>query len=201
MKEVLKIHGGIVFQMLKLSDLYRLSFLVFSVLSKHGVLNKISITWLFVFLFLTCFIKTAGAQSAQFVFIEEKKPKTIFLFPGQVSLLTLPCQITKALVGSPNDIKVEIDKINKKELHILLKKWRPEASNLILKCKDKVFLFSLIPSKNNHYDYVKVLGHVLSKPLKVKSTLPNSPSPFVEGLSDKDFKIQKILDFSWEDSK
>ena len=146
------------------------------------------------------FIAEVKAESVKFVFSQENKPETIFLFPGRVSLLSLPCPIIKALVGSPNDIKAEIDTISKTEAHILLKKWRSEPSNLILKCKGKVFLFSLIPAKKSHYDYVKVLGHKESS-LKVKSALPNSPSPFVRGLREKDFKIQKILDFSWEDKK
>ena len=137
----------------------------------------------------------------QFVFVEEKKPKTIFLFPGRASLLSLPCPVTKALIGSPEDMKAEIDKLNPKEAHILLKKWKSQPSNLILKCKDKVFLFSLIPSKSAHYDYVQILGHISSKPLKVKSALPKSPLPFVGGLREKDFTIRKVLDFSWEDRK
>ena len=156
---------------------------------------------IFLFLLSFVFIEEGRAESVQFVFVEEKKPKTIFLFAGRASLLSLPCQITKALIGSPEDIKAEIDKISKTDAHILLKKWKSEPSNLILKCKDKVFLFSLIPAKNAHYDYVKVLGHISSKPLKVKSALPNSPSPEARDLREKDFKIQKILDFSWEDIK
>ena len=154
----------------------------------------------FLFLVSACFIKTAIAESVQFVFVEEKKPKSIFLFPGRASLLSLPCPVSKALIGSPEDIKAEVDKLNPKEAHILLKKWKSEPSNLILKCKDKVFLFSLTPSKNAHYDYVRVLGHVSPNPLKVKSALSNTPSPLDGGLREKDFKIQKILDFSWEDS-
>lgn len=160
-------------------------------------LNKL----VFLFLLSSFFMKKGSAESAQFVFVEEKKPKAIFLFPGRANLLSLPCQITKALIGSPEDIKAEIDKISKTEAHILLKKWSSEPSNLILKCRDKVFLFSLIPAKNAHYDYVKVLGHISSKPLKVKSALPNSPSPRVGDLREKDFTIRKILDFSWEDRK
>ena len=162
-------------------------------------LNKPS--FLFIFLFSFFFIKEGRADSVQFVFVEEKKPKTIFLFPGRASLLSFPCPVTKALVGSPEDIKAEIDKINPTDAHILLKKWKSEPSNLIFKCKNKVFLFSLIPAKNAHYDYVKVLGHVSSKPLKVKSALPNTPSPFVGGLREQDFTIRKILDFSWDNNK
>ena len=176
----MKTPGGIVLRMLKLSKLLLLFFLFF--------------------LFSFFPVKEGRAESVQFVFIEEKRPKTIFLFPGRASLLSLPCQITKALIGSPEDIRAEIDKISKTDAHILLKKWSSEPSNLILKCKDKVFLFSLMPSKNAHYDYVKVLGHISSSPLKVKSALPNTPSPPDRGLREKDFKIQKILDFSWEDS-
>ena len=171
----MKIPGGIVFQMLKSSKL--------------------------IFLFSLFFIEKGSAESVQFVFVEEKKPKILFLFPGRASLLTLPCQMTKALIGSPNDIKAEVDKASKKDIHILLKKWRSKPSNLILKCRDKVFLFSLIPAKNTHYDYVKVLGHISAKPLKVKPVLPNASSDFFEKLKKKDFTIKKVLDFSWEDEK
>ena len=175
----MKTPGGILFQMLKL--------------------NKLSL--LFLFLLSLFFVKKGRAESVRFLFSEENKSERIYLFPGRASLLSLPCQITKALIGSPEDIKAEVDKLNMTEAHILLKKWKSEPSNLILKCKDKVFLFSLMPSKNAHYDYVKVLGHISPNPLKVKSALPNTPSPLDGGLREKDFKIQKILDFSWEDSK
>ena len=134
----------------------------------------------------------------QFVFVEEKKPKTIFLFAGRASLLKLPCPITKAITGSPEDIKVEVDKISKNELHLLLKKWGSQPSNLILKCRHKVFLFSLIPSKNSHFDYVQVLSHVSSTPLKVKPSFNNS---FNKDLKNQDFTIRKILNFSWGDKK
>ena len=101
---------------------------------------------LLVFLF---FEKEVRAESVRFIVASEKKPETLFLFPGRVSLLNLPCPITKALVGSPNDIKTEVDKLSPTDAHILLKKWKSEPSNLILKCSDKVFLFNLMPSKKN----------------------------------------------------
>ena len=172
----MKTPGGIVFKMLRL--------------------NKFFIFLIPLVLFFS--INKGKAESIKFLFVEEKKPKTLFLFSGRASLLSLPCQITKALVGSPNDIKVEIDKLNKKEVHILLKKWRSSPSNLILKCKDMVFIFDLIPSKNTHYDYVKVLRHIPYKPFEIKSVLPNNPSTYTEGLKEKDYEIRKILDFSWE---
>ena len=153
---------------------------------------------LFVLLSFFPTAKKVKAESVQFVFVEEKKPKTIFLFSGRASLFKLPCDITKAITGSPNDIKVEVDKIRKNELHLLLKKWKAQASNLILKCGQKVFLFSLIPSKNAHYDYVQVLAHVSSMPLKVKSSFNNSSN---KDLKKQDFIIRKILDFSWGDKK
>lgn len=160
-------------------------------------LNKL----FFIFLFSFFHIEEGKAESVRFAFVEENRPEKIYLFPGRASLLNLPCPITKALIGSPEDIKAEVDKINPTDAHILLKKWKSEPSNLILKCHNKVFLFSLIPARNAHYDYVKVLGHISSKPLKIKSALPNTPSPLKGGLREKDFTIRKILDFSWEDSK
>ena len=152
-----------------------------------------------VFLILFSVFLEARAESVRFLIASEKKPETLFLFPGRVSLLNLPCPISKALVGSPKDIKAEVDKQSPQDAHILLKKWRSEPSNLILKCNTKVFLFNLIPTRKFHYDYVKVLSHKETlMPFKVKFALPNTPSPNMRGLREEDFSIRKILDFSWE---
>ena len=164
-------------------------------------LSKLFICFSLLFpLFLS---RTVSSESVKFILASEKKPETLFLFPGRVSLLSLPCPITKAIAGSPNDIKTEIDKFNPNEAHILLRKWRSEPSNLILKCQDKVFVFNLIPTRKSHYDYVKVLSHIKTAlPLKVKSPLLNTPTPFTGGLKEGwNFTIRKVLDSSWEDKK
>lgn len=149
------------------------------------------------------FVKEAKTESVKFLVVSEEKPVTLFLFPGRVSLLSLPCSITKALTGSPNDIKAEVDKFSPKDTHILLKKWKSQPSNLILKCSDRVFLFNILPTKKSHYDYVRVLNHTkTSKPFKVKFPLLNTSLLPDGGLKEgKDFKIRKILDFSWEDQE
>ena len=167
-------------------------------MSKVLKLNK------FVFLLLFSFFgKEAKTESVKFLVASEEKPVTLFLFPGRVSLLSLPCPITKALTGSPNDIKAEVDELSPKDAHILLKKWKSQPSNLILKCSDRVFLFNILPTKKSHYDYVRVLSHrEASTPFKVKSPLLNTSSLPDKGLKEgKDFTIRKILDFSWEDKK
>ena len=152
-----------------------------------------------IFLILFSLSLEARTESVKFLIASEKKAETLFLFPGRVSLLNLPCPVTKALVGSPKDIKAEVDKQSPQDAHILLKKWRSEPSNLILKCSDRVFLFNIIPTKKSHYDYVKVLSHKETPmPFKVKSPLPNTPSPNRRGLREEDFSIRKILDFSGE---
>ena len=114
--------------------------------------------WIFILSFFSLLVKEASPESVKFILSSEKKPETLFLFPGRVSLLNLPCPITKAIIGSPNDIKTEVDKLSPTDAHILLKKWRSEPSNLILKCSDQVFLFNLTPSRKSHYDYIKVLS-------------------------------------------
>ena len=190
----MKTPGGIVYQTLKLNKL-RLFHLCWFLLYLLSSFIRFSC------LFPAFSFSKVHSESVQFILSSEKKTETLFLFPGRISLLTLPCSITKALVGSPNDIKAEIDKLNSKEAHILLKKWRSEPSNLILKCGDRVFLFNLIPSKISHYDYIKVLNYIPEKPLKVKFPLPNTPSPVEGGLRERNFTIKKILDFSWEGRK
>ena len=163
-------------------------------------MNKIKFLCFPLFVFLSFFSK-GKVESVKFLIASEEKPATLYLFPGRVSLLNLPCPVTKALIGSPKDIKAEIDKLSPTDAHILLKKWSSKPSNLILKCSDKVFLFNLIPAKKSHYDYVKVLSHKEPpKPFKVKSSLLKTPSKTIGGLKERDFSIRKILDFSWEDS-
>ena len=160
-------------------------------------LNKFILFSLVVFSFFTVKAKT---ESVKFLIASEERPASLFLFPGRVSLLNLPCLVTKALVGSPKDIKAEIDKLNPTDAHILLKKWGSKPSNLILKCSDRVFLFNIIPARKSHYDYVRVLNHTeIPTPFKVKASLSNVSSTDFEGLREEDFSIKKILDFSWED--
>ena len=170
-------------------------------LSKMRLKKKVRLfIWILVLSSCLFLVKEAPPESVKFILSSEKKPETLFLFPGRVSLLNLPCAITKAIIGSPNDIKAEIDKLSPADAHILLKKWSSKPSNLILKCSDQVFLFNLIPSRNSHYDYIKVLSHIKTiEPLKIKSALPNTPSKTIEGLrKGQDFIIRKVLDFSWE---
>lgn len=165
-------------------------------------LNKKSwlLFWILILLIACLVIREASPESVKFIMTSEKKPETLFLFPGRISLLHLPCPITKAIVGSPSDIKAEVDSFSPKDAHVLLKKWRSEPSNLILKCSDKVFVFNLMPSRKSHYDYIKVLSHNKAyKPLKVKFPRPNTPSKTIGGLrKGEDFSIRKVLDFSWE---
>ena len=169
-------------------------------LSKKNKGKSRLLLWIFILSFFSLLVKEAKPESVKFILSSEKKPETLFLFPGRVSLLSLPCSITKAIIGSPNDIKAEIDKLSPTDAHLLLKKWKSEPSNLILKCSDQVFLFNLTPSRKSHYDYVKVLSHIKAyKPLKVKSRLPHTPSKTIGGLrKEQDFSIRKVLDFSWE---
>ena len=185
----MKTLGGTVYQALKLNKLF------------ESYLLKLCF-YLAVALFSSFSVRAKENKSVQFIFSSEKTIKDILLFPGRVSLLKLPCLITKALVGSPNDIKAEIDKLQPTEAHLLLKKWQSQPSNLILKCSNKVFLFNLVPSKISHYDYVKVLSHISEKPLTVKFPFPNTPSPLNGGLrKGENFTIRKILDFSLNKEK
>ena len=180
MREVSRTPGGIALKILKSG-------------------KRLLLFWILIFLIVFLTIREASSESVQFIMTSEKKPETLFLFPGRVSLLNLPCPITKAIVGSPNDIKAEVDTLSPKDAHVLLKKWRSEPSNLILKCSEKVFVFNLTPSRKSHYDYVKILSHIKSyKPLKVKSLPPNTPSKTLEGLRNRaGFTIRKVLDSSW----
>ena len=189
------------YQNLKLNKLLLKSLKLFHllILFKASKLFKFLKLTLFVFICFSLsafFVKKAKAESSKFLFMEENKATRLFLYPARISLLSLPCPITKALLGSPKDIKVKTDDLNPNEISLLLKKWNSQSSNLIVKCNDLVFLFNLIPSKSRHDDFIIVLGLIPKKPFKVKSKLNQKPSSNFKRFKLKDFKILKLLDFS-----
>lgn len=82
----------------------------------------------------------------------------IFLSPGRVSLIEFPQNIIEVRVGNPRSVKALISQVSPKEFTVYLASGASVPSNLIVRSEKKVFVFDVVPSKNNHQDYIKIRG-------------------------------------------
>lgn len=94
------------------------------------------------------------------IYFESDEVKRIFLTPGLVSTLEFPAQVMEVKLGNPQDIKVQIGKINPREITVILNGKTPFGSNMFVRSENKVFLFDVIPSSSRHQDYVQVFGRI-----------------------------------------
>lgn len=80
----------------------------------------------------------------------------IYLTPGRASLIDFPCQVTKASQGTGGDLHATIASTIGNEVDIALDSSASQSTSLIIRCKDSVFIFDIIPSKNTHQEYIKI---------------------------------------------
>ncbi len=130
-----------------------------------------------------------GFKRVNRVILKEDSALRIYLSAGRISVLQVPCEINKVLVGSPNDLSVSM---GKKEIHLLLKKWKSQPTNLLVKCKKSYLIFDIVPSKITHNDLVEVLFQSKIKHPQIKSF-----SHYKSIKINKSKDIKKILKSSW----
>lgn len=82
----------------------------------------------------------------------------IYVSAGLVSVLEFPQNIIEVRVGDISSVKAIISQTSPKELTIYLSNSQAKASNLIVRSEKKVYVFDIVPSNNNHQDYVKIKG-------------------------------------------
>lgn len=82
----------------------------------------------------------------------------IYLHSGFISVLEFPDPILEVRLGNNKSLKAEISQVSPKELSLFLIKGTASATNLIVRSNQKLYVFDVIPSKETHQDYVKVLS-------------------------------------------
>ncbi|MGK5087914.1 hypothetical protein WDW86_10180 [Bdellovibrionota bacterium FG-2] len=97
-----------------------------------------------------------GRISARFADLGEVHK--IYLAQGLAAVIQLPYPVTEAKVGSPGDIQVQTSKTLPSELTLILKQAGAKATNLIIRCGTRTFVFDLIPSTKTHQDLVRISG-------------------------------------------
>ena len=99
------------------------------------------------------FAQTPRLSTNQF---DLSKVANIRISPGLVSVLEFPQNIIEVRVGNPKSIKALISQVSPKELTLFLSSSLSQPSNLIVRSEKRVFVFDIVPSRNNHQDYYKI---------------------------------------------
>ena len=110
----------------------------------------------FVFLLFFSFSSLADKR-IKVIYFNLKKPLKLELYPSLASTIDFPCPISKVLAPPSNDINFKTSLSENYELDLWLSKGTSKASSLIVRCKNKVFVLDIVPSKNNHTDYLKII--------------------------------------------
>ncbi|MCC6817509.1 MAG: hypothetical protein IT245_01280 [Bacteroidia bacterium] len=99
--------------------------------------------------------------------LDRSKPFTINMHPGRTTTIDLPCAISYAMAGAYNDLKAEIGPDKDSSLVLWLTSHASSPTNLVVRCDERVLVFDIIPSRNNHQDYLKI-KKITEKPVSGK---------------------------------
>lgn len=97
-----------------------------------------------------------GVGRIQSVKIDRTKPYPVYMHPGRVTTIDMPCSISYAIPGSHGDVQTEIGPDKDSSLVVWLTSESSAATNLTVRCANKVVVFDIIPSRTNHQDYLNV---------------------------------------------
>jgi len=104
----------------------------------------------------------------------------IYLKFGLIGVVEFPKNIIEVRIGNPNVLKAVISTASPRELMLYYKNSTSAATNLIVKSDKKIYVLDIIPSRNNHQDFVKITSGVgaynSSQPLKVLNQTEIKPS-------------------------
>ena len=80
----------------------------------------------------------------------------IYLTPGRSAVIDFPCAVTKASGGTGGDLHTTLATSLGNEVDLSLDSAASRPTSLIVRCKERVFVFDIIPSKNTHQEYIKI---------------------------------------------
>ncbi len=88
--------------------------------------------------------------------LDRSRPFPINMHPGRTTTIDLPCAISYVMAGAYNDLKAEIGPDKDSSVVLWLTSHTSSPTNLVVRCDDRILVFDVIPSRNNHQDYLKV---------------------------------------------
>ena len=82
----------------------------------------------------------------------------LLVSPGLISVVQFPFPITEIKIGAPEQVFAQMSKSMPSELTISLRRSDAHATNVIVHCGSRTFVFDIIPSRESHQDVLKIAG-------------------------------------------
>lgn len=97
----------------------------------------------------------------------------IYLTPGKSSVIDFPCQVTKASQGTGEDIHAVLATSINNEVDLFLNSSASQTTSLIVRCKEVVFVFDIVPTHKTHQEYIKIKKSIGAIKFRMKSSTEN----------------------------
>ncbi len=140
--------------------------------------------------------KSYALERIDEVKIDRKKPFTIYMHAGRVTTIDMPCSISYAVPGSHGDVQTVIGPDKDSSLLIWLSNDQARATNLTVRCGEKVIIFDIVPGRS-HQDYLKVSALATSDGTRKLVATSSAPATATVRQVSRKIKLLK----SSEDSK
>tara|TARA_B100001248_G_C27397386_1_gene466609 strand:+ start:4963 stop:5391 length:429 start_codon:yes stop_codon:yes gene_type:complete len=112
---------------------------------------------------------------------DESKVQKIYIKPGLVSKMRLPCDIKEVVNPKTSNFHVQISEKYKNELNYSFLDTSAKAINIIVNCKgQRTFIFDLVPSTRTHIDLVKVGAFQLKNKKLISSSDDKNNTPRIK---------------------
>lgn len=121
---------------------------------------KIAIISLRISLTISCIsgnVMAAPQRVAQIDF-DLKKVFKLYSSPGRDTSLYFPCNVEYATAGTDNDLKLSLPKKFPNLVTVFLLHGKAQSTSLKVFCSEKVFVFDVVPSTDNHIDFLKIVS-------------------------------------------
>jgi hypothetical protein len=99
---------------------------------------------------------SASPQRVAQVDFDLTKVFKLYSFPGRDTTIYFPCTVEYATTGTAEDIKVSLPKKFPNLITVFLLHSKAESTSFKVLCADRVFVFDIVPSKENHIDFLKI---------------------------------------------
>lgn len=126
--------------------------------------------------FVVAFNSFAGVKRISETEMDRSRPNLIYMTPGRSTLLDFPCEISHAILGLTNDIKMTIGPDSKKTMSLWLSSDQSQPTNLTVKCDSEIYVFDIYPNSNNHQDYLNIIDSYDKRVQKNRKLISSSES-------------------------
>jgi hypothetical protein len=124
------------------------------------MLKKFNIIFVLEILFILAllFSMTGNSAPTRLSQIDFDITKVFKLYsnPGRDTSIYFPCNVEYATGGTDEDIKITMPRKFPNLVTIYLTKGRSQSTSLKVFCSEQVFVFDVVPSAENHVDFLKI---------------------------------------------